>query len=339
MSGLVPAPRVHGGPRVLVLGWSSVLHGEATAGDVLSMRAVERALVAAGVAVDVAWSAVMRPAGGLALADAHPRDYTHVVWACGPLHGQPVLEVLERFAGCVRIAVGVSVVDAADPAVTGWDAVLPRDAPGRAPVLDLAAGPASQGPASQGPASRGPSQGLAPGVLPLIGVYLAPGQREYGARRRHQVVTAVLGEWLRTTEAARLDLDTRLDPRSWRNPSSAEQVLAVVARLDAVVSQRLHGLVLALARGVPVLAVDPVAGGGKVSDQAAAWGWPAVVRAEEVDAAVLGEQLEWCLSPAGRDAARAVAARAGGAGARDLAALVDHVRSAAPSHAMITEPG
>ena len=332
MSGLVPAPRVHAGPRVLVLGWSSVLHGEATAGDVLSMRAVERALAAAGVAVEVAWSAVMRPAGGLALDDAHPRDYTHVVWACGPLHGGPVLEVLERFAGCVRIAVGVSVLDAADPAVTGWDAVLPRDAPGTAPVLDLAAGPASSDPVPV------PGAG-APGALPLIGVYLAPGQREYGARRRHGEVTAVLGEWLRTTDAARLDLDTRLDPRSWRSPSSPEQVLAVLARLDAVVSQRLHGLVLALARGVPVLAVDPVAGGGKVSDQAAAWGWPAVVAAEEVGPGVLDEQLAWCLSPAGREAARAVARRAGGAGARDLASLVDRVRAAAPDPAMITEPG
>ena len=338
MSALVPAPRVHAGARVLVLGWSSVLHGEATAGDVLSMRAVERALAAAGVAVDVAWSAVMRPAGGLVLAEADPREYTHVVWACGPLHGRPVLEVLERFAGCVRIAVGVSVLDAADPAVTGWDAVLPRDAPGAAPVLDLAAGPASQ---VQGPGG--------PGALPLIGVYLAPGQREYGVRRRHRQVTAALGEWLRTTDAARLDLDTRLDPRSWRSPSSAEQVLAVVGRLDAVVSQRLHGLVLALARGVPVLAVDPVAGGGKVSDQAAAWGWPAVVSAEEVGAeeagaeeagaAVLTEQLTWCLSPAGRDAARAVAARAAGAGARDLALLVDQVRVPASDHTMITEPG
>lgn len=38
----------------------------------------------------------------------------------------------------------------------------------------------------------------------------------------------------------------------------------------------MHGLALALKAGVPALGVDPVAGGGKVSRQAEALGWPAV---------------------------------------------------------------
>ena len=67
----------------------------------------------------------------------------------------------------------------------------------------------------------------------MVGVYLAPGQGEYGARRRHERTTAVLDEWLGTVDAARLALDTRLDPRSWRDPSSPEEVTSVIARLDA----------------------------------------------------------------------------------------------------------
>jgi polysaccharide pyruvyl transferase WcaK-like protein len=51
----------------------------------------------------------------------------------------------------------------------------------------------------------------------------------------------------------------------------------VIARADVVVTTRLHGLVLALKQGVPVLAVDPVAGGARVATQAAAWGWPVLL--------------------------------------------------------------
>jgi Polysaccharide pyruvyl transferase len=51
----------------------------------------------------------------------------------------------------------------------------------------------------------------------------------------------------------------------------------VIARADVVVTTRLHGLVLALTQGMPVLAVDPVAGGAKVATQAAAWGWPVLL--------------------------------------------------------------
>jgi len=77
--------------RILVVGWSSVLHGEATAGDVLSMDAVATALVGAGADHDMAWSAVMCPPGGLQLMDADPLRYTHLVFVCGPLAGLPEL--------------------------------------------------------------------------------------------------------------------------------------------------------------------------------------------------------------------------------------------------------
>ncbi len=64
----------------------------------------------------------------------------------------------ERFARCRRIAVGVSVVDPADPAVRRFDEVLPRDAPGRpAAAVDLSLSVAASG------------------TLPLVGVVLTGG--------------------------------------------------------------------------------------------------------------------------------------------------------------------
>src|SRR5918912_58716 len=112
--------------RVLVTGWSSFLDGEATAGDVLSMEAVRDALLQAGVGVDVAWSPRFRT-DGLSLEQADPDIYTHLLFVCGPAPGRQVRQLHERFVHCQRLAVGVSVVAADDPAVTGFHQILARD--------------------------------------------------------------------------------------------------------------------------------------------------------------------------------------------------------------------
>ncbi|TDD30207.1 polysaccharide pyruvyl transferase family protein [Actinomadura sp. KC06] len=271
--------------RVLVTGWPSFLHGEATAGDVLAMEAVRHGLADAGVECDLAWSPVFRP-DGPDLDGADPGRYTHLVFACGPLHGRQIEELHRRYWDCVRVAVGVSVIDPDDPAVTGFDAVLARDTPAEAPRHDLAALPVS------------PS-------MPVVGVVLAPGQREYGERRRHERVERELTEWLAARECARLPLDTRLDPRDWRLFGTAAELESVLRRLDLVVTTRLHGLVLALKNGVPALAVDPVGGGAKVTAQARAWSWPAIVTVPEdasgrlLDLDELDHWWDWALSPEG----------------------------------------
>ncbi len=60
---------------------------------------------------------------------------------------------------------------------------------------------------------------------------------------------------------------------------------------------RMHGLVLALKHGVPALAVDPVAGGAKVTAQSRALRWRAVLTpgpAGALDAAALDRWHGWC---------------------------------------------
>ncbi|MFC5753194.1 polysaccharide pyruvyl transferase family protein [Actinomadura rugatobispora] len=277
--------------RVLLAGWPSFLRGEATAGDVLAMEAVRATLAGAGVECDTAWSPVLRPEG-LTLDGADPARYTHLVFACGPAHGRQVESLHRRYARCHRIAVGVSVIDPGAPAVTGFHLVLPRDAPGAEPSRDLSA------------ATPVPSPGP-----PVVGVVLAPGQGEYGRWADHGRVDRELTEWLHARGPARVPLDTRIDPRDWRHPAAPAELEAVLRRLDLVVTTRLHGLVLALRNGVPALAVDPVGGGAKVTAQARAWGWPAIVtlgdREESfhLDRAVLDHWWDWCLSPgAGRRA-------------------------------------
>ncbi|HEX2312374.1 MAG TPA: polysaccharide pyruvyl transferase family protein [Thermomonospora sp.] len=273
--------------RVLITGWPSFLNGEATAGDVLAMEAVRDALDEVGVPCDMAWSPVFRPSGP-SLAEVDPARYTHLVFACGPLVGEQVQRLHERYAHCRRIAVGVSVVDPEDPAVLGFHEVLARDGGGLEPRLDLAAE-------------------LPVPDVPVVGVALAPGQPEYGGRRRHDRVERELTAWLNARDCARVPIDTRLDVYGWRNPSTPAQTEALIRRMDLVVTTRLHGMVLALKNGVPALAIDPVEGGAKVGAQARAWGWPALVTVGSgepaLDVLELERQWNWCL--AGRAAAAA----------------------------------
>ncbi|MFF8092662.1 polysaccharide pyruvyl transferase family protein [Streptomyces sp. NPDC016675] len=266
-------------------GWFSFLHGEATAGDVLALRRVEAVLRDAGLAYDVVWSPGFRP-GGVHFADVDPGAYTRLVFVCGPVHGRQVEELHRRFAHCVRIAVGVSVVDPASPAASGFHQVLARDAAGTAPTLDLAA--------------RAP----APTAPPVVGVVLTHGQHEYGDRRRHAEAAAGLTRWLAGKDCARLELETRLDAHDWRLCGTPAQLESVLARLDLVVTDRLHGLVLALRAGTPALAVDPVAGGAKVTAQARACGWPALLPAERLAADGLEHWWDWCLTRGREEALR-----------------------------------
>jgi len=272
--------------RILLTGWFSFEEGEATAGDVLALRRVEEVLRREAMDYDVAWSSGFR-SSALHLDDVQPTAYSHLVFVCGPLHGSPVEELHRRFAHCVRIAVGTSVLDTADPAVTGFHRVLPRDAPAARPVPDLAA--------------RAPTEP----ATPVVGVILTHGQHEYGALRRHGEAAETVTQWLAGKDCARVELETRLDNHDWRLCATPAQFESALARMDLVVTDRLHGLVLALRDGVPALAVDPVAGGAKLTAQADACGWPALVPADRLSTRRLDHWWQWCLT-SGRVAARQI---------------------------------
>ncbi|NJQ05581.1 polysaccharide pyruvyl transferase family protein [Streptomyces lonarensis] len=270
--------------RILLAGWFSFLDGEVTAGDALAERAVRTALDRIGLAHDTAWSPGFVP-GGPSLDRVRPRDYEHLLFVCGPVHGRQVAELHQQFAHCRRTAVGVSVVDRSDPAVRGFHRVVARDGFGGVPLPDLAA---------QAPALPGP---------PVVGVALTHGQGEYAGRRLHDEVAGLLLPWLAAQDCARVEADTRLAHRDWRHSATPDAYLALLRRLDLVVTDRLHGLALALRVGVPAVAVDPVRGGAKVSAQARVLRWPALLAGESFSEERLDHWWRWCLSSAGRAAA------------------------------------
>ncbi len=75
---------------------------------------------------------------------------------------------------------------------------------------------------------------------------------------------------------------------------TAAEIESVIARMDLVLTTRLHGLVLSMKNGVPAIAIDPVAGGAKVSRQAAALGWPLIFDADTVTDRQLQEAFDYC---------------------------------------------
>ena len=151
--------------RALVVGWPSFVDGVASAEDVLGMEAAREELQQAGLPCDMALSPVFRPEAlrpeALRPEDAEPARYTHLVFTCGPLHGQQVADLHTRYAHCRRVAVGASVIDPDDPAAAGFHAILARDGGDAEPQGDLALNPRST-------------------LLPVAGVILADTQPEYG---------------------------------------------------------------------------------------------------------------------------------------------------------------
>jgi hypothetical protein len=276
--------------RILVTGWFSFDTAEVTAGDLLARDTAVRWLTESGLPHDVAVAENFRVSGDVGLAEADPDSYTDVVFVCGPASGKLVEEMFGRFPHARHVALGTSAVDGT--ARLPLDAMLERDSDAAVrPDLSLAAS-----------VPAGPPQ--------VIGVVLAHDQPEYGARHRLADAHALLGEALSCVDVARVQLDTRLHPREPHLCRTPAQVESALARCDAVVSTRMHGLALALKAGVPALGVDPVAGGGKVSRQAEALGWPAVARVGETTAGELAGLLRWCLSAEARTMAGAVAGQA-----------------------------
>jgi hypothetical protein len=257
--------------RVLVTGWFSFDEVIATIGDQLGADVVVGWLTELGIDHDVAWAPYL--GRGANWRELDPADYTHLVFVSGPLMDMPLLrELTTAFAAAQRWAVNVSIVP--DDARPLFHQVWERDAPGLSrPDLAIAT--------------------TTPDV-PVVAVAFAPAQEEYGSRSRAEQVRATIEGWLGARGMPWFELDMDLFDKPYeRFPA---QVEALIRRADVVVSMRLHALVLGLAHGVPVIACDAIAGGAKVTAQAAALGWPVVLTAGEVDPTTLDAALEHALS-------------------------------------------
>lgn len=276
--------------RALIIGHFS------TIGDIDSLDYVRGVLDEQGIAYDIL---PYKPkfvddiAGATVISRVDPAAYTHLIAVCGPLWPELLDKwgvALEHFAHCTRIGVNLTMVlplDAWNP----FHLLLERDS-SRATRPDIT---------FLQPTRR----------APLVGLCTIARQREYGERQQHGRAIALMKALIDARGLAAIGIDTRWPKgRNAGGLGSPAAVMAVIDKLDAMLTNRLHGMVYALKAGVPVLAIDPVRGGDKVVAQAAVLGWPAVTTVEDATADKMAELLDWCLSATGREAAKGVAERA-----------------------------
>lgn len=269
--------------KVIVAGWFSFAEGHATAGDILAGKLACEWLEQAGYSYDIALAPPF--SGGVNWRYVNPQLYTHVLFVCGPFKkGELESELFLRFAGCRLIGLDLTMIAPLD-VWNPFDLLIERDS-SEAAHPDIVF-------ATQQP------------LVPVVGVCLV---EPYPGAIDH-IANEAINRFLASREVAVVNIDTRLDTNHTGLRSSAE-IESLIARMDVVLTTRLHGTVLALKNGVPVIAIDPEAGGAKIKCQAETIGWPIVFTADTLTDESLRDAFAYCLSDAAVAKARECVERA-----------------------------
>lgn len=273
--------------KTLVLGWFSFELYGATAGDLMAMEVVRRWLDAAGHSFDVALAPPFN--GGVDWRTVEPGPYTHLIFVCGPFgECEETNEFLRRFGHCRKVGINLSMLQNLDQ-WNPFDLLIERDS-------SVAANPDISLLYDQSPA-------------PVVGLCLVEPQEEYRKRALHEKANQAIQRLIDSREMAVVKIDTRLDINSTGLRTAAE-IESLLARMDVVLTTRLHGTVLSIKHGVPPLAVDAIEGGAKVTRQAEVLGWPAHFNVETVTDEELQKAFDYCLTEDARAKARECAATA-----------------------------
>ncbi len=272
-------------PRVLVAGHFSFQRHGATAGDVLARDIVCDWLGEAGRPFDVALAPPFL--GGVDWRSIRPERYSHVVFVCGPFTQIPAMrDLFDRFSGQRTLGVNLSMGTSPD-FWNPFDVLIERDsALATRPDLTFLSGPAH---------------------VPVVGICL----REHSGGTR--TAEAAIRRLVQSREMATLQIDTRLDGSQHAAefaPRSPREVEALLARVDLVITTRLHGMVLALKNGVPVIAIDPGNDGRKIISQAGVVGWPIAFDVHDLTDEAMQQGVDYCLTDEARSMAARCAARA-----------------------------
>jgi hypothetical protein len=273
--------------KALVAGWFSFQGMGTTAGDLMVRDVACDWLDEAGYAYDVAVVPPFTHERGVDWRGAAPSDYDCVLFVCGPIgNGPPVNEFLQHFRDCPKVGLDLTMLQK----LADWnpfDLLLERDSD-RAANPDLAL------------ACRAPR-------VPVVGVILAHPQKEYKKTGLHATANAAFHRLTKSRDCAVVYIDTCLDPWNQYGLRTPAEIESLIAKMDLVLTTRLHGLVLSIRNHVPAIVIDPVKGGAKLTRQARVLGWPMVFSADAVTDDALAGAFEHCLTAPARDAARAAA--------------------------------
>lgn len=261
-----------------------------TVGDLECLEYVKRFLTEKGCDFDIApLGSKVRSAiaGAIAPSSANPQSYSHLFVICGPCWPEVLQKKgvhLDEYAHCIRIGVNLTMLRP----TSSWnpfDALFERDSDARSrPDLTFLMGEKH---------------------IPVVGRCVIERQGEYRERQRHEQALAAINGVISRHGLPVIEIDTRWPKALHVSESAAcDGISALIRRTDVLITNRLHGLVFAIKNEVPVLAIDAVSGGDKVSAQARRIDWPICLSAEEASPSAMDAALKWCLTEDARQAAR-----------------------------------
>lgn len=262
--------RAEGENLALIAGYFSFEEGYATFGDTEAMKVACRWLDDAGVKYDIACHHTNGQVG-LPVWALDSSNYDIFIFVCGPWKLNN-LDILDRFSHCLKIGLNLSLEDVESDR---FDLLYPRDLPSECnPDLVFSSSPK---------------------IKPTIGVCLVHAQEEYGDKQRHQNIALAVREYIENHDIAYVNLDTLYKDNDYgiENTVCFENL---VSRLDVVISSRLHGMVFSLKNGVPVVAIDAIDGGAKLTKQASSVEWPIILNGNSVDQAKINQAVEQCMN-------------------------------------------
>lgn len=269
--------------KVLVAGCFSIEGGGATAGDLLAAELVCDWLDLVGCPYDIAVIYPFR--GGIDLRLADPKNYSHAIFVCGPFgRERGGDDFLKRFASCRTIGIDLTMLEPLEE-WNPFDILIERDSSvfARPDITFLS-----------------PRE-----LVPVVGVCLV---EPYGTPFE-ELAYAAVQRLVTSRQISVVEIDTRLDTnnKGFRTPAEIESILA---RMDMVITTRLHGTVLSLKNGVPTLSIDPGGDSLKIKRQAETIGWPVVFTADEITDEALQQAFDYCLTEEARTKARECSERA-----------------------------
>lgn len=195
-----------------------------------------------------------------------------LVFVCGPLLNDALLlDLLSVQRQARKLAVGVSILAGQSEIVDRFDRVVARDGMPDA-TFDLAID-----------AVVAPSVGTG---MRKVGLCLRGAQGEYGKPSLHREAELMLRQLATQRGLEAVSIDTVVRPGN-----GPDEIRRAFAAVDCVFTTRMHGALLALAAGKPVIAMDQVPGSAKVTNVVGATGWPLVYRVETAELSSIEQQF------------------------------------------------
>ena len=255
-------------PRCLIAWWGSLERGGETAGDLRAVQQMAGLVLSQQMDVAIATICAYRELNHYRCVrwqEVEPSSVDLLMFVCGPLIGDSVSfqALVARFQNAASLAVGVSVLPQTSPSAwQGFDRILARDGGFGTPLGDLAVFSTVD--------PRHPLQ------VQRIGLCLRGAQREYGLEASlHAEADARVRAAVGRFGGEVVMIDTRLHGVE----DAADRIESEFEAVDVVVTTRMHGALLGLAKGKPTLGIDQVRHGAKLTSVLHQIGWPAVIAA------------------------------------------------------------